>query len=154
MSLSYCGTLGLLAYGHGRLIDLLSLGVRTPTQRFVSTKNTRLRQVCQAGAAFAITSVTIDDRTRLHASLGAVVFCGDTKGNISCFLERGPAESFLSEDFAVDGERQEVRRGGEKRAAVESISPCLVLKRQHGKDQVCVSHGNALTTAGLCFFSI
>lgn len=65
-------------------------------------------------------------------SAGAAVFCGDTKGSIQCFLE-GPRS-----EGRIDGGRDEEVPGAGRvsEGLREALSPCLVLKRQHGKDQV------------------
>eukprot|EP00903_Cladosiphon_okamuranus_P013793 g12836.t3 len=135
----------------------------------------RLRMVCQAGAGAAVTSVAIEDRRQPRyspqkidhggseprrfagspdetegiedvPSLGAVVFCGDTKGSIQCFLEARRQEG------CIDDRRDEdtPAAGRVSEGLKEAIQPCLVLKRQHGKDQVSrlALRGNCLFSAG------
>lgn len=127
---------------------------------FSEKKTPPIAQVCEAGLGAAVTSVAIDDRRQScrrssqkinHGgwetnictdtpdefegnedvpSAGAVIFCGDTKGNIQCFLEEPRSEGCM--DGGRDEEAPAVGRVGEGRNA----QPCLVLKRQHGKDQV------------------
>lgn len=65
-------------------------------------------------------------------SAGAVIFCGDTKGSIQCFLEEPRSEG------CIDGGRDEdtPAAGGVSEGLRQALQPCLVLKRQHGKDQV------------------
>lgn len=71
------------------------------------------------------------------------MFCGDTKGNIYCFLnpieEHNDADGTSMESPTHGGKdgRRETDLEIKPRAA-EAIAPCLVLRRQHGKDQVCV----------------
>lgn len=127
---------------------------------FLKKKPPPIAQVCEAGLGAAVTSVAIDDRRQScrrssqkinHGgwetnictdtpdefegnedvpSAGAVIFCGDTKGNIQCFLEEPRSEGCM--DGGRDEEAPAVGRVGEGKNA----QPCLVLKRQHGKDQV------------------
>lgn len=67
----------------------------------------------------------------------AVVYCGDTKGNIRCFLEEGPRFGSRNSKVCFE-ERGVVDEGGRDRAAIdkEGVRPCSVLKRQHGNNQV------------------
>eukprot|EP00752_Nemacystus_decipiens_P003736 g3442.t1 len=132
----------------------------------------RLRMVCEAGPGAAVTSVAIDDhrRPRRRASqnhggwgtsactdtadevggdedmphAGAVIFCGDTKGNIQCFLEEQRSEG------GIDGGWDEETPTAGREGLREPVQTCLVLKRQHGKDQISriALRGNCLFSAG------
>lgn len=62
----------------------------------------------------------------------AVMFCGDTKGSIQCFLE----EPSLKGRFRSGRDEDAPAIGGVNEGLGEALPPCLVLKRQHGKDQV------------------
>lgn len=72
------------------------------------------------------------------SSEGAAVFCGDTKGNILGFLERPMACS--SEDNSRSERHcqgsEEEKPGGHGGVATKGVEACLLLKRQHSKNQV------------------
>ncbi|CAM9705791.1 unnamed protein product, partial [Ascophyllum nodosum] len=89
-----------------------------------------------------------------EAGAGAVVFCGDTKGNIRCFVEEESDEQGRGKEGTIAAagsgslgptSRSIPRKrdgggrggGGGRRSSMEGgVPPCLVLKRQHGKDKV------------------
>lgn len=78
-----------------------------------------------------------EDENDAPSPTGAVVFCGDTKGNIRCFLEEPRADSRRFKGRIGDGEGGRLSTDRGVRGALgEGLPPCLVLKRQHGKDQV------------------
>lgn len=120
-----------------------------------------LPQVCQADPSARISSIVIDDRqcvsraglenpnsTRVIADPGvgedadssprAFVFCGDTKGNLYCFLGQlnSPAASGENMDDGSEPRGRSDRGGDDRLSILKGIKPCLILKRQHGKDQV------------------
>lgn len=73
-----------------------------------------------------------------------VVFCGDIKGSIHCFLNLFKERSESCSNSAkfstesADGASTGARSLETGQTAVEGIAPCLVLNRQHGKGQVCL----------------
>ncbi|CAM9184864.1 unnamed protein product [Scytosiphon promiscuus] len=81
----------------------------------------------------------------------ATVFCGDTKGNIWCFLEEEPSFGCRSSKAGLEkGEvAGQARRDGAA-TDTEGVRPCLVLKRQHGNNQVSrlALLGDCLLSAG------
>lgn len=73
------------------------------------------------------------------------MFCGDTKGNIYCFLNQIEEHNDADRTSTESPTQSNDRKGGSRRTdlginppVAEGIAPCLVLRRQHGKDQVCV----------------
>lgn len=78
-----------------------------------------------------------EDENGAPSPAGAVVFCGDTKGNIRCFLEEPRDDSLRFDGRTGGGEEGGISADvGERGALREGLPPSLVLKRQHGKDQV------------------
>ena len=73
-----------------------------------------------------------------YSSPRAFVFGGDTKGNLYCFLEQLTSPAASGENMDIGSEpRGRGDRGGDDRLSImKGVKPCLILKRQHGKDQV------------------
>lgn len=87
-----------------------------------------------------------EDNNDAQSPPGAVVFCGDTKGNIRCFLEEPRAGSRGPDGRISDAEEGRISvEGGVSGGLGEGVPPCLVLKGQHGKDQV--GHSTAVRQA-------
>lgn len=83
------------------------------------------------------------DRIYGQCDVRAAVFCGDTKGNIFGFLKQLEENEDAADDrsiasiVATDCGQGDLEKGkGMDKSALQGGAPCLVLRRQHGKDQV------------------
>lgn len=119
-----------------------------------------MRQMCSTGSDAAVSSFVIDDVATLIpkkgalgvSSPGGVLFCGQTKGDIRCFIGSREIKA-RSMQAHVDSS---ISRAGVAEASVPAgggVPPCLVLRRQHGKDQVPARtlSGDAFSLAKLSF---
>lgn len=90
--------------------------------------------MCLAGQDAAVSSFVID-APEGSSGLVAALLCGDTGGNIRCFVDSRRDQSERPAERADAKENGSgARRSGTR--LVAGVAPRLVLKRQHGNSQV------------------
>lgn len=98
-------------------------------------------KMCFAGTNAAIRSFVVDEEILIGSkgselgvqSPDAVLFCGDTKGNIRCFVEF-PNVGVDSASSHSKSSPEKTGSGNISRAGMRL--PTLEMKHQHGKNQV------------------